>query len=277
MFNAQWELDYFMIETPAHTMMCLIYSQVVKTVKGDNAKQHFRRHTSHAFAKLKGEPRKICEENLKKSVQQQTSCMSTFTKSDNNRCEAFYRVAYHPRVAGKPYSDGELVKRRPIDVVKHIHPGKETDYSSIALSRYSIQRRQNDIAKQLTLFLQTKVDKEASLLSLAVDESTDIKDSAQLLVLIRFLSPRFDLCKDPFSMETLSSRTRGEGILVVVKNISLRNGLDLKNLRCICTDGAPAMTGNLQGFVARFSEYVSKKYDNKQLTNLHCTIYQEAL
>ena len=64
--------------------------------------------------------------------------MSTFTKSDNNRCEASYR-------AGKPYSDGELVKQCLIDVVKCIHPGKEADYLSIALSRYTIQRRQNDI------------------------------------------------------------------------------------------------------------------------------------
>ena len=116
-FNSQWELDYFMIETPAHTMMCLICSQVVKTVKGDYAKQHFRRHMSHAYAKLKGEPRKICVENLKKSVRQQISCMSTFTKSDNNRCEASYRVAYHLGPARKPYSDGELVKRYLIDVV----------------------------------------------------------------------------------------------------------------------------------------------------------------
>ena len=37
------------------------------------------------------------------------------------------------------------------------------------------------------------------------------------------------------------------------------------------------MTGNLKGFVARFSEYVSKEYDNKQLTNLHCIIHREAL
>ena len=59
-------------------------------------------------------------------------------------------MAYHLGVAGKPYSDGELVKRCLVDVVKCIHPGKETDYSSIALSRYTIQRRQNDIAKQLT-------------------------------------------------------------------------------------------------------------------------------
>ena len=29
--------------------------------------------------------------------------------------------------------------------------------------------------------------------------------------------------------------------------------------------------------MARFSEYVSKEYDNKRLTNLHCLIHQEAL
>ena len=29
--------------------------------------------------------------------------------------------------------------------------------------------------------------------------------------------------------------------------------------------------------MARFSEYISKEYDNKQLTNLHCIIHQEAL
>ena len=103
-FNSQWELDYFMIETPAHT------NHVVKNVKGDKANQDFCCYTSHAYAKLKGEPRKICTENLKKSVQQQTSCISTFTKSDNNRCKASYRVAYHLGIVGKPYSNGELVK-----------------------------------------------------------------------------------------------------------------------------------------------------------------------
>ena len=203
--------------------------------------------------------------------------MSTFTKSDSNRCEAFCRVAYHLGLAGKPYSDGVLVKRCLIDVVKCIHPGKKTDYSSITLSRYTIQRPQNDIAKQLALSLPTKANKEANLFSLAVDDSTDIKDSAQLLVFIRSLSPRLDLCEDLLSKETLSFRTRGEDIFVPVKNIYLCNGLDLKNLRGICTNGAPAMTGNLQGFVARFSEYVSKEHDNKQLTNLHCSIHQEAL
>ena len=78
-------------------------------------------------------------------------------------------------------------------------------------------------------------------------------------------------------METLFSRTRGENMFVSVKKTCIRNGLDLRNLCGICTDGAPATVGNTQGFVARFSEHVSKEYDNKQLTNLHCIIHKEAL
>ena len=48
-----------MIETATHSMMCLICNQVVKTVKGDNAKQYFRRHESHSYAKLKEDSKKI--------------------------------------------------------------------------------------------------------------------------------------------------------------------------------------------------------------------------
>ena len=117
----------------------------MKTVKG-KAKQHFRGHESHSCAKLKGDLRKICFKNMKKSVRKQTASITTFAESTNSRCEASYRVAYHLGVAGKPYSDGELVKRCLIDVVICIYHGKEADYSSISLSRVTIQRRQDDIA-----------------------------------------------------------------------------------------------------------------------------------
>ena len=53
-------------------------------------------------------------------------------------------------------------------------------------------------------------------------------------------------------METLATRTRGEDIFIAVENACIRCGLDLKYLWGISTDGAPAMTGNQQGFVTRF-------------------------
>ena len=67
-----------MIEAAIHLMMGLIGNQVVKTVKGDNAKQHFYHHESHSYAKLKRDLRKICIKNLKKSRRKQTACITTF-------------------------------------------------------------------------------------------------------------------------------------------------------------------------------------------------------
>ena len=58
-----------MIETATHFMMCLICNQIVKTVKGDNPKQHLHCHELQSYVKLKVDSRKICLENLKKSVQ----------------------------------------------------------------------------------------------------------------------------------------------------------------------------------------------------------------
>ena len=126
-------------------------------------------------------------------MRKQTACITTFAKSTNSRCEALHRVAYHLGVAGKPYSDGELVKRCLIDVVECIYSWKKADNSSIALSRVTMQRRQDDIAQLLKLSLQAKINKKKSLFSLAVHESTDINDSAQLLIFVRCLSSSFEL------------------------------------------------------------------------------------
>ena len=168
-------------------------------------------------------------------------------------------MAYHLGIAGKPHSDGELVKRCLIDVVECIHSGKEADYSSIAHSRVTMQCRQDDIAQQLKLSLQAKINKKESLFSLAVDKLTDINDSAQLLIFVRCLSSSFEFREDFLSTETLATRARGEGIVIAVKNACIRSGLELKYLWGICTDGALAMTGNQQGFVTRFSDYLSNK------------------
>ena len=102
--------------------------------------------------------------------------------------------------------------------VKCIHSGKEADYSSITLSRVTMQRRQDDIAQQLKLSLQAKINKNESLFSLAVDESSDINDSAQMLIFVRCLSSSFELCEDFLSMKTLATRTWGEDIFIAVKN-----------------------------------------------------------
>ena len=97
---------------------------------------------------------------------------------------------------------------------------------------FTIQHQHDHIIKWLALPLQTKINKEASLFSLAVNESTDINNSAQLLVFICYLSSSFELCEDLLSMETLAAGTCGEDIFIAVKNTCMHKGLEPKNL-CI--------------------------------------------
>lgn len=92
---------------------------------------------SSSYAKLESDSGKVSVKKLKKRILQQTSCIFTFVKSNNSQTEASYRVAYNLGVAGMSYSAGEVTKRCIMDTVRCVHLGKETNYSSIPLTRVS--------------------------------------------------------------------------------------------------------------------------------------------
>ena len=100
--------------------------------------------------------------------------------------------------------------------------------TQLFLSRVTQFSAVNRKLRDMSSSLQKKVKQESSLFSLAVDESTDITDSAQLLIFIRSLSSDFKLTEDLLSMETLSSRTCGEDIFNAVKGACIREKLNLK-------------------------------------------------
>ncbi|OAF67748.1 hypothetical protein A3Q56_04426 [Intoshia linei] len=192
---------------------------------------------------MDGDSRKTCIENLKKNFNQRKITFYRFLSLPNMRVEASYKVANILGVAGRSYMDGEIV-----ETVKLINPGKESDFAEIPLSRVTIQRRQCSISKQLKQSLITTVLNSKSIFSLAVDESTDICDSAQLLIFVRSLSSDFITHEDLLSMETLRGIACGVDIFEAVKKSCRDSNLDMKNLRGICSDGAPAMIGRKQGF-----------------------------
>jgi hypothetical protein len=78
--------------------------------------------------------------------------------------------------------------------------------------------------------------------SIAIDESCDMTDNAQLLVYIKCVDENSDL----LVLCQLQTTTKGSDIVQVVKECienSTSNGhkLDWNKLDSICTDGAPAM------------------------------------
>mgnify|MGYP003406667082 FL=1 len=71
----------------------------------------------------------------------------------------------------------------------------------------------------------------------------------------------------------LQNTTRGEDIYKALKECLLRNGIDMKKLISVTTDGAPAMVGRRIGLIG----LLMADNDFPGLQVYHCIIHQQAL
>lgn len=131
----------------------------------------------------------------------------------------------------------------------------------------------NDLKEQLGLCL-AGMGKGA--FSIALDESTDISDTAQLLIFIRTVMEDFEIGEELLSMESIKDRTRGINICDAVCCSLDAYNVKLSSMVSVTTDGAPAMVGRKAGAVSLLNDKVANK-GGENLIKYHCIIHQEAL
>ncbi|GFX47967.1 zinc finger BED domain-containing protein 5 [Trichonephila clavipes] len=89
--------------------------------------------------------------------------------------------------------------------------------------------------------------------ALQVDETTDITGNAQLIAFVRFIHEN-DIINQFLCCRELPDFTTGKHIFQVISSYLEEIKVSWKSCIGICTDGAPAMTGHLKGFVAHVKE-----------------------
>ncbi|KAL4104099.1 hypothetical protein QTP88_019412 [Uroleucon formosanum] len=187
---------------------------------------------------------------------------------------ASFEVANLIARENKSFSDGEFVKKCILASVKEIIPEKMSVFENISLSRNIITRRVEDIGGDLMTQLQIK-SKTFKFFSLALDESTDVSDTAQLLIFIRGIDTDYNITEELASLESISGTTKGADIFEKVNCIE-NLGLTWEKLCSITTDGAPNMVGRNTGLVGKIAELTTSKMIGTPIF-LHCIIHQQSL
>ncbi|XP_026326221.1 general transcription factor II-I repeat domain-containing protein 2-like [Hyposmocoma kahamanoa] len=114
--------------------------------------------------------------------------------------------------------------------------------------------------------------------SIALDESTDLSDIAQLAIFIRGVDKEFTVTEELLALQPLKGTTTGEDIFNEVQKVFTRFGLPWSKLKGVCTDGAPSMVGLRKGFIGILNEKATALNVQKDdLIVLHCIIHQQNL
>ncbi|RXN38167.1 SCAN domain-containing 3-like isoform X2 [Labeo rohita] len=111
---------------------------------------------------------------------------------------------------------------------------------------------------------------KADTMSIAVDESTDKTDTAQLCIYVRFFDGKC-FREELLGLLPLEGHTTADIVFGKISAFFKDSGLDMKHVCMLVTDGAPSMTGKVNGLAARWSAVAP------QLISLHCIVHQAVL
>ncbi|XP_065673916.1 general transcription factor II-I repeat domain-containing protein 2A-like [Hydra vulgaris] len=173
--------------------------------------------------------------------------------------------------SGKPFCTGDLLKNCLKIFCKEICPEKTPTVENLSLSHQTIARRVEDLSKNIELSLKKKLNK-CEEYSLALDESTDRGDTAQLAIFITGITSNFEVIEELLDINHMKDTTRGKDILSEVKKTLVKFELPEKKLCGVTTDGASVLIGKNIGFIA-----LLKKSIIHQIISYHCIIHQEQL
>ncbi len=277
-FQEKWT-DEFLFVLHGSNPLCLLCKQTRSGFKRSNLERHFQTtHTQFNESYPPGsELRKRKIEQLSSSLSEQQRLIHRTTSTAERLTEASFEIAWILARGKKTFSDSEIVKDcflASAEILFAEFDNKDAiikQIKGLQLSDSTIMRRIENIGKDVSDQLCADVS-AAPFFSIAVDESTDLTDVAQLCVWVRFPKEQ-SFQEEMLCLLPLVGQTRGEDILNAFLAFFDEKKLSWSGLASVCTDGAPSMRGKEKGLVG----LMKKREEIPNFISFHCIIHQESL
>ena len=140
--------------------------------------------------------------------------MKVFSKESDATTEASFLMSWNIARSKHLYSDGELVKKNTTDVIAVLDPNNKKLQRLIAqmpCSRRTTQRRISQISADIAVTMQSDLKSSLSF-SIAIDESTDLKENPQLAIFVRYVSSDLTIIEELLNLVAIKETTRGVDI-----------------------------------------------------------------
>ncbi|XP_078504859.1 general transcription factor II-I repeat domain-containing protein 2A-like [Lissotriton helveticus] len=197
-------------------------------------------------------------------------------KESESVTETSFKICYLLAKHKKTFTDAELVKECFLSAAEILFDNY-TNKACLLKEISALQLSDSTCARRIEAMGQNvqeqviKAVRESPFFSIALDESTDRGDVAQLLVCMRYLDQSLHPKEVFLCLLPLQGHTRGEDILDSMCNYFKTSHIQLNTLVSITTDGA--LIGHDRGFIYM----LKRKLIGQTVIDSHCIIHQEVL
>ena len=198
-----WTDMFFFIEEIGKPF-CLKYKRPLPVMKKENLKRHNETNNPE-FKNLDGELRKMKIEDLKKNLYAQQRVMTFFCSTNDDVLIVNNEVSELIAKKLRPYDDGAWAKELLVKAAKKLAPKSVHLYQKLSLSRPTVCKR----IKEMGQDIEDNLKKRAVNFFECLDETTDIKNTAQLALFSRGVTADFQSNKNLLSLESMHKTIGG--------------------------------------------------------------------
>ena len=129
------------------------------------------------------------------------------------------------------------------------HDSKFQEWLGKKSNKYTSGEIQNEMLKVMSLNILREISsilRESLFYTVMVDETTDVSNSEQVVICIRWVSKKFEVHEEFIGLYVVK-KIDANTLLTVIRDVLHRLGIPLSKLRGQCYDGAASMSGSKSG------------------------------